>query len=252
MRIAASNEDDGTRGAKSSGPKRTSKLQGLDAAAAEAARAHAGSPANTLGPVTVLEHITYGLENRIAANPNYPFILLIVNSAVVIGAAGVGWHLLAARVSDAEVFGFDSWWDGIYLAANVVMTGGPDTYHGYGLAWANASNTPFREYKHWVHEGGISSPLIAHWPSGIGEKRHGKLESQPGHLIDLMATCVDLGQAAYPEKVGDTAIVPMQGTSLAPAFKGKKIMRKKPIYWEHEGNRAMLSIGWETMFYAVW
>ena len=127
MRIAASNEDDGTRGAKSSGPKRTSKLQGLDAAAAEAARAHAGSPANTLGPVTVLEHITYGLENRIAANPNYPFILLIVNSAVVIGAAGVGWHLLAARVSDAEVFGFDSWWDGIYLAANVVMTGGPDT-----------------------------------------------------------------------------------------------------------------------------
>jgi arylsulfatase len=120
-----------------------------------------------------------------------------------------------------------------------VMTGGPDTYHGYGLAWANASNTPFREYKHWVHEGGISSPLIAHWPSSIGEKRHGKLESQPGHLIDLMATCVDLAQAAYPEKVGDTAIVPMQGTSLAPAFNGKKIGRKKPIYWEHEGNRAV-------------
>ena len=128
-----------------------------------------------------------------------------------------------------------------------VMTGGPDTYHGYGLAWANASNTPFREYKHWVHEGGISSPLIAHWPSGIGEKRHGKLESQPGHLIDLMATCVDLGQAAYPEKVGNTAIVPMQGTSLAPAFKGKKIVRKKPIYWEHEGNRAMRDGKWKLV-----
>jgi arylsulfatase len=128
-----------------------------------------------------------------------------------------------------------------------VMTGGPDTYHGYGLAWANASNTPFREYKHWVHEGGISSPLIAHWPSGIGEKRHGKLESQPGHLIDLMATCVDLGQAAYPEKVGDTAIVPMQGTSLVPAFSGKKIGRKKPIYWEHEGNRAMRDGKWKLV-----
>ena len=128
-----------------------------------------------------------------------------------------------------------------------VMTGGPDTYHGYGLAWANASNTPFREYKHWVHEGGISSPLIAHWPSGIGEKRHGKLESQPGHLIDLMATCVDLAQAAYPEKVGDTAIVPMQGTSLAPAFNGKKIGRKKPIYWEHEGNRAMRDGKWKLV-----
>ena len=128
-----------------------------------------------------------------------------------------------------------------------VMTGGPDTYHGYGLAWANASNTPFREYKHWVHEGGISSPLIAHWPGGIGKKRHGKLESQPGHLIDLMATCIDLGQAAYPEKIGDTAIVPLQGVSLAPAFNGKKIARKNPIYWEHEGNRAMRDGKWKLV-----
>ena len=106
---------------------RASKFQGLDAAAAESARTAAGSPANTLGPVTVLERITYGLENRIAANPNYPFILLIVNTTVVIAAAGIGWHLLAARVSDVEVFGFDSWWDGVYLAAHLVMTGGPDT-----------------------------------------------------------------------------------------------------------------------------
>ena len=90
-----------------------------------------------------------------------------------------------------------------------------------------------------MHEGGISSPLVAHWPSGIDAKRQGKLENQPGHLIDLMATCVDLGQATYPKKIGATAIVPMQGTSLAPAFNGKKIGRKKPIYWEHEGNRAV-------------
>ena len=128
-----------------------------------------------------------------------------------------------------------------------VMTGGPDTYHGYGLAWANASNTPFREYKHWVHEGGISSPLIAHWPNGISKKRHGKLESQPGHLIDLMATCVDLGQANYPEKVGNKKIVPLQGTSLAPGFQGKKIGRHKPIYWEHEGNRAIRDGKWKLV-----
>jgi len=62
----------------------------------------------------------------------------------------------------------------------------------YGRAWANVSNTPFREYKHWVHEGGISTPLIVHWPAGIAAARQGRLESQPGHLIDLMATCVDL------------------------------------------------------------
>ncbi|MBL68387.1 MAG: arylsulfatase [Verrucomicrobiales bacterium] len=128
-----------------------------------------------------------------------------------------------------------------------VMTGGPDTYHGYGLAWANASNTPFREYKHWVHEGGISSPLIAHWPEGISKARHGKLEKQPGHLIDLMATCVDLSGAKYPAKVDGTEIVPLQGTSLTPAFNGKDIGREAPIYWEHEGNRAMREGKWKLV-----
>ena len=128
-----------------------------------------------------------------------------------------------------------------------VMTGGPDTYHGYGLAWANASNTPFREYKHWVHEGGISSPLIAHWPKGIDTSRHGKLERQPGHLIDLMATCVDLAGAVYPGKVGDTKIVPLQGTSLSPAFNGQNLDRKTPIFWEHEGNRAMREGKWKLV-----
>ncbi len=128
-----------------------------------------------------------------------------------------------------------------------VMPGGPDTYHGYGLSWANASNTPFREYKHWVHEGGISSPLIAHWPEGIDASRHGKLESQPGHLIDLMATCVDLGKVTYPKKVGDREIVPMQGVSLAPAFNGKDLGRNTPIFWEHEGNRAIREGKWKLV-----
>jgi arylsulfatase len=128
-----------------------------------------------------------------------------------------------------------------------VMTGGADTYHGYGLSWANASNTPFREYKHWVHEGGISSPLIAHWPKGIDTSRHGKLESQPGHLIDLMATCVDLGKATYPKKIGDREIVPLQGVSLAPAFNGKDLGRKNPIFWEHEGNRAIREGKWKLV-----
>ena len=77
-----------------------------------------------------------------------------------------------------------------------VMPGPADTYIAYGRGWANCSNTPFREYKHWVHEGGISTPLIAHWPKGIA--RHGELEHQPGHLIDIMATCVDVSGADYP------------------------------------------------------
>ena len=128
-----------------------------------------------------------------------------------------------------------------------VMAGGPDTYHGYGLAWANASNTPFREYKHWVHEGGISSPLIAHWPKGIDSARRGKLESQPGHLIDIMATCVDLADAKYPKQQKDTKLVPLQGVSLAPAFNGNCIGRNAPIFWEHEGNRAMRDGKWKLV-----
>ena len=117
-----------------------------------------------------------------------------------------------------------------------VMPGPADTYIGYGEGWANASNTPFRMYKHWVHEGGIASPMIAHWPAGIDRK--GQLESQPGHLIDLMATCVDLSKAKYPKEFGGEKIQPMEGRSLVPAFAGKEIQRDA-LYWEHEGNRAV-------------
>ena len=118
-----------------------------------------------------------------------------------------------------------------------VMAGPADTYIGYGKAWATVSNTPFREYKHWVHEGGISTPLIVHWPDRV--KRHGELEHTPGHLIDLMATAVDVSGASYPTTFHDgKAIKPMEGVSLAPTFEGKSIQREA-IYWEHEGNRAI-------------
>ncbi len=118
-----------------------------------------------------------------------------------------------------------------------VMAGGPDTYIGYGKAWATVSNTPFREYKHWTHEGGISTPLIAHWPAAI--MRQGELEHQPGHLIDIMATAVDVSGAEYPQTAHDgQSIKPMEGRSLRRAFDGLRIEREA-IYWEHEGNRAV-------------
>jgi len=138
--------------------------------------------------------------------------------------------------------------DGVVMKQGTeVMTGGADTYHGYGKAWANVSNTPFREYKHWVHEGGISTPLVAHWPKGISAKLRGKFEHQPAHLIDLMATCVDLAQADYPKEVKGQKIVPMQGVSLKPTFSGKAIKREDPIYWEHEGNRAIRIGKWKLV-----
>ena len=130
---------------------------------------------------------------------------------------------------------------------NGVMPGGADTYIGYGEAWANVSNTPFREYKHWEHEGGISTPLIAHWPKGIANERLGKLEAQPTHLIDLMATCMDLAGAKYPAEFNGQKIQPMEGVSLAPAFAGQSINRPQPIFWEHEGNRAMRIGAWKLV-----
>ena len=138
--------------------------------------------------------------------------------------------------------------DGVVMKQGTdVMTGGADTYHGYGKAWANVSNTPFREYKHWVHEGGISAPLVAHWPKGIATKLRGKFEHQPAHLIDLMATCVELANADYPEEVKGKKIVPLQGVSLGPAFSGKKLTRENPIFWEHEGNRAIRIENWKLV-----
>lgn len=117
------------------------------------------------------------------------------------------------------------------------MAGPADTAIGYGQGWATVSNTPFREFKHFVHEGGIATPLIAHWPVKI--TRHGELEKTPGHLIDLMATAIDVSGASYPATFynGET-IKPMEGKSLAPTFEGKSIDREA-IYWEHEGNRAV-------------
>ena len=120
-----------------------------------------------------------------------------------------------------------------------VMPGPADTYVAYGRGWANVSNTPFREYKHWVHEGGISTPLVAHWPAGISAK--GELRRQPGHLIDIAATCVDLAQAPYP-----TNKTPLEGRSLRPAFADQPIEREA-IYWEHEGNRAVRAGDWKLV-----
>jgi len=123
-----------------------------------------------------------------------------------------------------------------------VMPGGPDTYVAYGQGWANVSNTPFREYKHWVHEGGISTPLIAHWPKGIADDRRGGLVNDPGHLIDIMATCLDVTGS----KPGADAPRP-EGVRLRPAFTGKTVERKEPIFWEHEGNKAVRLGHWKLV-----
>ncbi len=134
----------------------------------------------------------------------------------------------------------------VILGPNV-LPGPDDTFIAYGQGWANVSNTPFREYKHWTHEGGISTPLIAHWPQGIPAKNRNQLFREPGHLIDVMATVVDLSGAKYPTERNGNAITPMQGVSLRPALTGKSLKRTQPIFWEHEGNRAIRSGEWKLV-----
>jgi arylsulfatase len=128
-----------------------------------------------------------------------------------------------------------------------VLAGGPDSYIAYGEKWANVANTPFREYKHWVHEGGISTPLIAHWPAGIPKNRNGVLEKQTGHIIDIMATCVDISGANYPNEFHGEKIKPLEGVSLKPALEGKSLKRKNVLCWEHEANRAVRDGKWKLV-----
>jgi arylsulfatase len=125
--------------------------------------------------------------------------------------------------------------------------GGPQSYVKLGMDWATLANTPFRRYKHFTHEGGISTPLIVHWPAGIPAGRRGALEKQPVHQIDVMATAVDLAGASYPREFSGNAIEPMQGVSLRPALLGKLLGRTEPIFWEHEGNKAVRDGKWKLV-----
>lgn len=108
-----------------------------------------------------------------------------------------------------------------------IMPGPEDTYQSYGLGWANASNTPFRLYKHWVHEGGIATPFIAQFPGRITNP--GGITHQPGHIIDVMSTFT--AAAGKPLR--------LEGQSLLPVFRGRDTLSRRTLCWEHEGNRAI-------------
>lgn len=132
----------------------------------------------------------------------------------------------------------------VYRGNDPAILPGPETtYQSYGVPWANLSNTPFREYKHWVHEGGIATPLIVHWPDRI--KTSG-LRHQPGQLPDIMATCLEVAEADYPEEYSGNSILPLEGASLVPIFDGSE-SDKEALYWEHEGNKAIRRGKWKLV-----
>jgi len=138
-----------------------------------------------------------------------------------------------------DPFGFDvssSPDNVLHRGDDLTRMGSRGTYHSVGSAWANASNTPWRMYKHYSHEGGISTPCIVHWPAGF--RRRNAIEDVPTHLIDLMPTLVEVSGADYPEQFHSRQIFPMAGTSLVPALRGER-MPERTLYFEHEGTRAV-------------
>lgn len=109
--------------------------------------------------------------------------------------------------------------------------GGPDSYHSYGSGWANASSTPLNMYKHYGHEGDIRTPLVVHWPKEIN--RNGEIDHRLGHFVDFMATFVDVAGVKYPENYKGYSILPMEGESMMPAFRGEE-PNLRTICFEHE------------------
>lgn len=115
-----------------------------------------------------------------------------------------------------------------------IMPGPEDTYQSYGIPWANVSNTPFRKYKSWIHEGGISTPFIVSWPEGFAGR--GEFRRQPAQLPDVMATVLEATGASYPTTFNGHSIQPHEGYSLLPTFHDPHTAHQRPfLAWEHEG-----------------
>ncbi len=137
--------------------------------------------------------------------------------------------------------------DNVYGTFKGANPGRWDSNIFLGQAWAEATNAPFFLYKHHTHEGGIVTPLIVTYPKGIASKMNGKIVHEPGHVIDIMTTLVEMSGATYPKTFNNHNIIPMQGINLFPIWLGKKPSRKEPLFWEHEGNIALRDGRWKLV-----
>jgi len=130
------------------------------------------------------------------------------------------------------------------LAANNKPASDPTSFTSYGSLGANISDTPFRLFKHWEYEGGTATPFIAYYPNVI---KPGSIIKKPAHIIDLMATCLDLAGATYPKVYHGNSITPTEGISLVPVFKGQTWKGHNELFFEHEGNRAVRQGDWKLV-----
>ncbi|HET6249291.1 MAG TPA: arylsulfatase [Tepidisphaeraceae bacterium] len=127
--------------------------------------------------------------------------------------------------------------------------GSAKSFLGIGPGWSTMCNTPLRLHKSWVHEGGISTPLIVRWPQGIAAR--GELRRNPGHLIDLAPTLLELAGGQWPSAWGDVKVPPPPGKSLAPVFTKDGTVSHDYFWWFHEGHRAVRVGDWKAVSLGV-
>lgn len=123
--------------------------------------------------------------------------------------------------------------------------GSAASYLCLGPGFSSAANTPFRRHKTWVHEGGISTPFIVHWPRGIAAR--GELRTDPIHFIDFVPTAVELTRGAIPETWDGVRVPKAPGKSLVPAFAKNDPVKRETLWWLHEGNRALRVDDWKIV-----
>lgn len=172
---------------------------------------------------------------------------------------GVEKDTLVLFLSDnggcAEFLAEDGWTDSYpqtgfdgqpVVSGNITgLDPGPGTtFQSYAVAWSNVSNVPFRMHKSWVHEGGISTPLVAYWPNGI---EAGGIIHQARHVVDIMPTLLEVSRASYPKDLDGHGIQDLDGESLLPLFRNPYAEREAPLFWEHEGNCAVRIGDWKLV-----
>ncbi|MFL2664414.1 MAG: arylsulfatase [Dehalococcoidia bacterium] len=139
-------------------------------------------------------------------------------------------------------------WDGTKLRMGNnpnIKPGGPDTFQSYDIGWSNASNTPFRLHKRWVHEGGISTPFIINWPDKIKDKN---IIERTSHIMDISATIYNMANTNYPTNIKSNSIINLEGESFYKNILGDEDEnRKNTLFWEHEGNKAVRKGKWKLV-----
>lgn len=156
-------------------------------------------------------------------------------------------HLDSLEITNNTLIMFLSDNGGCPFDANkypILPPGPEESQRTYDTEWAQVSNTPFRRYKQWIHEGGTSTPMIIRWPGQIEPNR---LARQPGQILDIMPTLVNIAKAAYPEEYQGESILPMEGVNILPIWQGETLAREKPLFWEYRGSRAVRDGDWKLV-----